>query len=406
MNYSNAEIVVTGIGVYNTIGIHADSFWEQLLAGKNGLRKIDLFDVSEQRAQTGCQLTELLPSAWFASESETMGRTTRIVLPPIEEALLQAGLDQADCSGGKTGLCIGTTMGEIEPLEKAMRGDPNGQTGGPHAIAEQIATLLALQGPIWTFTNACAAGNFAIARSMDELRSGRADRMIAAGVDAMSWAAFTGFNSLRAMSTDACRPFDVTRKGLILGEGAGVLVMERRESAEARGVTPLAHILGYGMTSDAHHITRPDPKAKGAVRAMREAVAMAGIHPDQIDYVSAHGTGTMANDRMEATALREVFANHPTSVKVSSIKGHIGHTLGAASAIEAVMSVKALQTQMLPPTLHLENLDPACVADSLHMLREPWRGKVSLILSNSYAFGGVNSSIVLSAPQEGGVFHE
>jgi len=272
-----------------------------------------------------------------------------------------------------------------------MGGRDTGVPGGPSVIAEHAAEWFSLNGPRWTLTNACAAGNVAIAKAMDELLNGRADVMVAAGVDAMSWVAFTGFASLRAMSPDVCRPFDAGRKGLILGEGAAALVLERKTDVQRRGVRPRAVLAGYGMNADAHHITQPDPRAAGPVKAMRQALRMAELEPARIGYINAHGTGTPANDRMEAVAMAEVFGE--TAV-TSSIKGHIGHTLGAASAIEAAVCVKVLETGILPPTIHHRAKDPAC---SVHIVaNEPLKKEVAHVMSNAYAFGGINSTIILS----------
>ncbi len=396
------DIVITGLGVHTSIGNRVDAFWDGLLEGRSGNRPIRSFDVGGYRNQNGCEIADIPDSTAFGEPLSSMGRTTRILVPALEEALADAGLTAEECGSFRTGLCVGTTMGEIGPLEAALRTGVPGATGGPQAIVDNVSRLIPLSGPKWTFTNACAAGNFAIAKCMDELRLRRAEVMIAAGVDAMSWVAFVGFGSLRAMSTDVCRPFDRDRKGLILGEGAGVLVLETKEHHLRRKSRARARLLGYGFNCDAHHITQPDPDAAGAIRAMRTALRMAEMTPEQIGYVSAHGTGTLANDRMESRAIQAVFGNAEQPVGVSSIKGHIGHTLGAASSIEAVMCVKALETGIFPPTLGLREIDPLCRMDRLRLLRTPWTKPADVVLSNSYAFGGVNSSIVLGIGQERG----
>lgn len=390
---TKTDVVISGIGVNASLGQGADSCWNGLLDGRAGVGRVESFDVADHRNQFACEIRAMPESAWFRQEVDVMGRTTRIVVPAVEEAMQDAQITLDDCKRMKVGLCVGTTMGEIEPLEHTLHKPPSTKRGGPRAIADNLAQLFPLAGPVWTFTNACAAGNFAIARCMDELRAGRADLMIAAGVDALSWIAFTGFSSLRAMSPDRCRPFDQDRQGLILGEGAGVLVLETVAHLAKRRARARARLLAYGFNGDAHHITQPDPEAKGAIRAMRAAMEMADIEPGHIDYVSAHGTGTVANDAMEARAIRTVFEGG--NVQVSSIKGHLGHTLGAASAIEAIMCVKALETDIRPPTLHLEHVDPACQQPCIEFIRSPGRGKAAYILSNSYAFGGINSSIIL-----------
>ncbi|WP_128895411.1 beta-ketoacyl-[acyl-carrier-protein] synthase family protein [Longirhabdus pacifica] len=391
------NIGITGTGVVASIGNDTQTFWDQLLEGQSGRNKIRGFDVSEHRNQFGCEIDDIPTSHFFDHEMKQMGRATNIVMPALEEAWQDANLTLEDFQQYKVGVCVGTTMGEIEPLEKALRHEKdNPMMGGPHAIIHNMEQLISLQGPKWTFTNACAAGNFAIARCMEALQSGHADIMIALGVDAMSWVAFTGFSSLRAMSNDHCSPFQQDRKGLLLGEGAGVLILEREDHYRKRKVKSKAHVLGYGFNCDAHHITQPDPNAKGAVRAMREALAMANVSPEQIQYVSAHGTGTMANDRMESKAIQHLLEGSQHQIAMSSIKGHIGHTLGAASAIEAIMCTKALETGLFPQTANLKKVDEQCQCDEIQFIQQPMRCESDVVLSNAYAFGGINSSIVLS----------
>ncbi|WP_253735879.1 beta-ketoacyl synthase [Paenibacillus sp. FJAT-26967] len=398
MKTSGRQAVVTGLGVVTSIGSGEETFFQHLLEGSTGLKPVTVFDTSGHTNKLACQIDEIPLSLYNREEIRASGRATRILVPAIEQALRNAGLEHEASAGCRIGLCVGTTMGDIDPLENALHGQSSRAFGGPHEITGQIQRMMRLQGPAWTFTNACAAGNFAIARAVDEIAAGRADIMIACGVDSLSWVAFTGFSTLRAMAPDKCRPFDAARKGLILGEGAGVLVIESLEHAILRKVRPRARLLGYGMSCDAHHITQPDPEGRGAARAMEAALRMAGLAPCAVDYVSLHGTGTMANDRMEARAQEAVFSEGSLP-PASSIKGHLGHTLGAASAIEAVMSVKCLETGIAPMTLNLEQVDPECSIPVIRGQSKP--GKYRTILSNSYAFGGVNSSILLGACTSG-----
>ncbi|MFC5407293.1 beta-ketoacyl-[acyl-carrier-protein] synthase family protein [Cohnella soli] len=382
------EIVITGIGVITSIGSTLDETWDKLLAGISGARTIRTFDVSGHQHQIGCEVEDFEHLSLIGRPG---GRATGLLLPVVEDALYNARLIDREWDDRIAGISVGTTMGEISPYEDAMLGRGISARGGPSVLADHAGEWFSLNGPSWTITNACAAGNMAIARAVEELRLGRADVMIAAGVDAMSWIAFTGFASLRAMAPDVCRPFDLERKGLLLGEGAAALILERKRDAVARGVKPRAIISGYGLSADAHHITQPDPKAAGSIKAMRKALAMAKLDPEQIGYVSAHGTGTPANDRMECVAMAEVFGEE---IRTSSIKGHIGHTLGAASAIEAAVCVKALETGILPPTLHLRTKDPSCAVAVI--ANEPVSVNVDHMMSNAYAFGGINTSIILS----------
>ncbi|MGM1048290.1 MAG: beta-ketoacyl-[acyl-carrier-protein] synthase family protein [Bacillota bacterium] len=379
------SIVVTGMGVVSSIGCYTEKFWESLLAGIDGINQITTFDVQEHANKRGCEVRNFQE---FASvHSIGSEKVTTMLMTAIEDSFYQAKVDwfYPDI---KIGLCVGTTMGKQGEVQKNNYLPIDNLNYGPNIIAENIARSLRLQGPVWTMTNACAAGNFAIAQAYNEINKGNADVMIVGGVDVLSWAAFTGFSSLRAMSKDFCRPFDINRKGLILGEGAGVVILEKESHARARKVEPLARILGYGLTCDAYHITQPDPEAKGAILSMHQALEMAGLSKKDIGYVSAHGTGTLANDRMEAYAMEQLFGEE---ILTSSIKGHIGHTLGAASVIEAVACVKMLQTGILPHTLHLDKVDPKCKVRVIS--HQPLIKQVDYILSNAYAFGGINSTV-------------
>jgi 3-oxoacyl-[acyl-carrier-protein] synthase II len=382
------EIVISGISVVTSIGINVEKSWDGLLSSEHGIKEIKSFDVRHHLNKLGCEIEQI--DQYILPHEQTGGRASSLFQIALSDAMHDADIHLNSFSPERIGICVGTTMGEVEPFEQLLKQQRLGSKGGPSIIMEKMASLYGLGGPQWTVTNACAAGNFAIARAIDELRLGRADVMIAGGVDAMSWAAFTGFSSLRAMSQDYCRPFDKNRKGLLLGEGAGVLILETMEHLVKRSGTPRARCLGYGMNNDAHHITQPDPKGKGAIRAMKQALLMAQLSNDNIDYVSAHGTGTPANDRMESVAISSLFGE---KMLTSSIKGNIGHTLGAASAIEAAMCVKMMETGNIPPTLHLREQDPLCQMDVVHS--EPRKKKMEYIMSNAYAFGGINSSIIL-----------
>ncbi|WP_255259347.1 beta-ketoacyl-[acyl-carrier-protein] synthase family protein [Bacillus toyonensis] len=379
-------VYITGVGTTTSIGTSINEIWDGLLNGVHGVKHITLFDTSKHINKNACEITNL--TDFISPELSNFGRATSMFIVALEDAIYDAGLSMEDLKKYRVGLSIGTTMGEIEPFESGYH---HGLKGGPHVIADQIYKKYQLSGPKWTLTNACAAGNFAIARAIEDINLGRADIVIAGGVDALSWAAFTGFSSLRAMSPDLCRPFDQDRKGIILGEGAGVLIIESDKHFQKRTNKPAkAKLLGYGINSDAHHITQPDPNAIGAIKAMEDALEMGNTDKKHIKYVNAHGTGTQANDLMESKAINTLFNN---KVKTSSIKGHIGHTLGAASAIEAVICTKILETKLIPATLNLKNKDINCdievVAEKAVHLDSDY------ILSNAFAFGGVNSSILL-----------
>jgi 3-oxoacyl-[acyl-carrier-protein] synthase II len=260
------------------------------------------------------------------------------------------------------------------------------------AIAEGVACALGFEGPLLTLPTACAAGNYAVADALEILRSGAAQVMLAGGADAFSRSAFIGFSRLHAMSPDVCRPFDRERQGLLLGEGAAVLVLERAEHARARGRRPLAKVLGAAQSCDGYHITGPHPEGRGAARVMVGALADARLTTEDVDHINAHGTGTLHNDRVESLAIRTVFGERAAEIPVSSIKALTGHTMGAAGAIESVASVLALVHETVPPTWNFRTPDPECALDVVP--NSPRRAALRTVLNNSYAFGGNNASIL------------
>lgn len=385
------NVYISGIGVCTSIGNTVKETWENILLGKNGTKKISKFSGLDLNA---CEIEHIHELKSTYAHLEDIGNVTKLFLKTAEEALQDAELEIN--GSDKIGLSIGTTMGEIDCLEDRLlnKSFHSKYLGGPDIITNQSYKLLNLNGPSWTVTNACAAGNIAISKAMDEIINHDVDIMIAGGVDVLSWIAIHGFKSLKAISPNLCTPFDIDRKGLVLGEGAGVLVLESERHLLKRSKVPRAKLLGYGISSDTHHITQPDPNGLGAIQAMNSALRMAGLSTEEINYVSAHGTGTMANDLMESKAITETFKN--TNPFVSSIKGQLGHTLGGASAIEAALSVQAIHTNTLPPNINIRNQDPNI---SLNLIIDkPLKTHIQHIMSNAYAFGGVNTSIILGRP--------
>lgn len=378
-----SPIVVSGIAVMTSIGANINDTWDGLLNQKNGAKPVSSFPINEHKHRNACEVTDI--SLFCDRNVVKLGRASSMLITTIDDALSDAKVEINQIE--KCGVCIGTTMGELSGITNNS-GAINKY--GPHILSENIKKHYNISGPSWTLTNACAAGNFSIARAVDELEKGNADVMIAAGVDAMSWVAFTGFSSLRAMSPDICRPFDKNRKGLILGEGAGVLILETLEHLLKRKGSAKGTILGYGFNCDAHHITQPDPNAIGAILAMESALKNANLTISDIGYVNAHGTGTPANDLMEGKALYDFFGEY---IKTSSIKGNIGHTLGAASVIEAAICIKVLEEKLVPPTANIENLDPNIKVEVIKDI--PQHFDYKFIMSNAYAFGGINSSIII-----------
>ncbi len=390
--------MITGLGAVSPVGVGVETFWESLLTGRSGAAEVSSFDAAPFPVRIGCEVRGL------ALESERQPRPGRAALLAAQagrQALAQAGLEGAALA--EVALCVGTTMGESCWLEAwepdAVRAGPHAVPAeelvrsGPDRVGRDIAAELELGGRVTVLAGACAAGNYALGHALDLVRSGRAERVIAGGTDAFSRVAFTGFARLGALAAEACRPFSADRDGLVLGEGAALLVVESASAAAARGAEPLAELAGIGLSGDAFHIVSPDPTGAGAARAMTAALADAGVAGGEVGYVSAHGTGTLANDRAEVAGARAVFGRH--GPPMSSIKALTGHGLGAASALEAVACVLALREQTAPPTWNLMHADPDCAWDVIP--NEPRALDFEVALSNAYAFGGCNASLVLRA---------
>lgn len=384
-------VVITGMGVVTPIGVGVPALWRNLLAGATAAAPAAGIDPGDLPGRLACEVRQDLPGA-PAPPGPRRGRATALLAAAVAEGLGQSGVRPGL---ERVGLCVGTTMGEIGAHEDDLLAGRTGTGLELSGITRQIADRFHLTGPTWTLTNACAAGNYALARAHLDLMSGRAGTVVACGVDMLSWVAFAGFSSLRAMARERCQPFDRHRQGLILGEGAAALVLETEEHARHRGAAVLARMPGYGLSCDARHPTHPD--AAGMALAMERALRHAGLRPEQIDYVSAHGTGTPNNDRSEAQAIHLVFGDGAPRVPVSSIKAQIGHTLGAASATEAVVCVQALREGVVPATMNLVELDPECRLDVVP--NEPRAQRLRYVMSNGYAFGGNNSAVILAAAE-------
>lgn len=376
------------------IGVDAGSFWSALLEGRTGAAPVTGFDTSPFTSRLGCEVRGVAQSVWPGP-----GRAATLAIEAGRQALADAGLTRAEIAD--TALVLGTTMGESCWLESwsadAVRAGacavPAEQLvrSGPDAIGVNVAAALRLCGRVSVLAGACAAGNYALGRALDLVRLGRAERVLAGGTDAFSRVAFTGFSRLGALASEACRPFSADRDGLVLGEGAAFLLVESEKAAASRGAQPVAELAGIGLSGDAFHIVSPDPEGRGAARAMIAALADAGVDRRDVGYLSAHGTGTPANDRAEVAAVRSVFgAGGPP---MSSIKALTGHGLGAASAIEAVACVLALRAQVVPPTWNFVGADPDCDWDVIP--NEPRALELHAVLSNAYAFGGCNASLLL-----------
>ncbi|HEX6903133.1 MAG TPA: beta-ketoacyl-[acyl-carrier-protein] synthase family protein [Thermoanaerobaculia bacterium] len=396
------RIAVTGLGLVTPIGAGRREVWEGLLAGRSGFAPVESFDTRAFSVHVGAEVRGFRPEGYVRTlDPDELGRASQLAIAAARMALDDAGLDPGAVTPERAGVAMGTTSGEPREVERFDDRYLAGETDrvGPefisrypcHLIAAHVARELGFAGPNTMIPTACAAGNYAIAHALDVLWSGRAEVMLAGGADAFSRITYTGFHRLGAIAPERCQPFDRNRKGMIPGEGAAVLVLEPAERALARGARVYAEVAGYGLSCDAHHMTAAHPEGEGAARAMERALADAGVAPEDISYISAHGTGTPTNDRLETLAVKRVFGDAARRTPMSSIKSMIGHTMGAASAIEAAVCALAVAEGRIPPTMNLE--DPE---DDLDYVPNTAREhRVRLAMNNAYAFGGNNASVIL-----------
>jgi len=399
--------VVTGAGALSPLGPGVVAFWDGLLAGRVALGPIRGFDT------TGCTNDIAGEVAGFSAD-DTIGidaarrldRLSQFALAAANEALRDSGLDLSRLDRTRVGVVLATTLGGMllgEAYHRRRPGDAFDTRQLLHmpyyAVSARLARDLGVRGPVVSPSIACASGTHAIGLGLELIRLGHADVLVVGGVETLCPFVVHGFNCLRATTGDTVRPFDARRDGLLLGEGAAVLVVEAAAHAAARGVPADVEVAGTGLSGDAAHITAPARDGAGAARAMQGALDDASLTADAVDFVSAHGTGTVYNDAMEMAAIASVLGRRVSQVPVNSIKGVIGHTLGAAGTFEAIMSVRVLQTGLIPPTVNCEELDPACPLDVVRAT--PRRHRVQTILSTSSAFAGNNAAIVLRHTRDG-----
>ncbi len=409
------RVVVTGMGMVTALGNDVPSTWEGLLAGRSGIRTIESFDPSRLTVRIAAEVQDFDSS--HVLDRKDQRRTDRYIqfgLVAAREAMDQAGLP-ARLDGDlaeRTGAILGTGLGGVGTLNdgftiNALRGPDRISPflipmGIPNVGAGQIAISYGMTGPNFATASACATGGHAIGEASETIRRDDADIMLAGGSEACILEVLIGgFAAMRALSTRnddpeaASRPFDKGRDGFVCGEGAGVLVLEALEHAQARGATPLAELVGYGATADASHITLPAPGGIGAVRAARRALVKAGLTPEDVQHVNAHATSTPEGDKTELQAIKTIFGDHARSLNVTANKSMIGHTLGAAGAIEAITTVLAIREGRVPPTINLTDPDPE--ADGLDLTPGTAQTRdVRVALSNSFGFGGQNTALVFS----------
>lgn len=398
------RVVITGIGLLTPIGIGKSEFWKNLLDGKSGIEPVRAFDTSSYDVHLGAEVKGFDPHRFISSSQVAkMGKCSQLAVAAASLALQDADLNSNDTEGENFGVVIGTTMGESQVLEEIDRvWIQDGMDHIPNDLPPQypcnripahVAREFHLRGPNMMIPTACSAGNYAIGYAADLLKQNRADVMLAGGADCISRIAYTGFARVAAIAPEVCQPFDKNRKGMMVGEGACVLVLELLQHASRRNATMYAEVLGYGLGCDAYHMTGSHPEGLGMVRAMEKAFRHSGVAVDQIDYISAHGTGTPTNDRTETLAMKKIFGPSLNGIPTSSIKSMIGHTMGAASAIEAATCILSIRNHAVPPTINYMEKDPECDLDCVPNTARDH--PVNIAINNSAAFGGLNASLIL-----------
>lgn len=396
------RVVITGAGIITALGLgwkpNAAGFRE----GRRAFRSVTLFDASRQRVKTAAEVDlppGLPPTLVHRRQATRLDRAAKLLLWAGHEAWEQSGWQ----SGQHLPIVLGTTSGGMSLGEAMFRQailSPHSQRRQPTRVANyqaqrqgmDLAEAIGSTGPVTIIANACASGANALGHAWDLLRQGRAERVVTGGYEGLSELVFSGFDTLQALSPTCCRPFDARRDGLALGEGAAVLALETLDSAQRRDANILGEIVGYGAATDSHHLTQPHPEGAAAFASMTAACESARLTPGQIDYVNAHGTGTVLNDSAEAAAINRWAGPRARTLPVSSTKSSIGHLLGAAGAVEAVICLMALREQWLPPTSTLETSDPIC---EFPIVREPTDASLEYALTNSFGFGGANATLIL-----------
>jgi 3-oxoacyl-[acyl-carrier-protein] synthase II len=403
-------IVVTGIGVLTSIGCSRSDFWNSLLSGRSGVRRTQAFDPDGHKSQIASEVTSFNPEDFISrKQANKMARVSQFAVGAALEAGRDAGLDLEKEDLSRVGCVIGSAAGDYNYIEEQYSKFQKRGPGSvnpmsipriiPNMPACNVSIILGIHGLSMGIATACATGAHSIGMALGLLREGRADVIFAGGAEStITPMVVDGYASMRVLSKRndeperASRPFDAGRDGFVIGEGAGVLVLESLGHAKKRGAEPLAELKGFGMSSDAYNIALPEPKGRSAAAAIKDALRDARINPEDIGYINAHGTSTKVNDRTETLAVKQVFKNN--SIPISSNKSMIGHTLGASGAIEAAATVLSVRHGILPPTINYETKDPECDLDVIP--NEAREKKVNIAISNNFGFGGQNGVLVFS----------
>ena len=410
------RVVVTGIGLITPVGNSVETTWSALLQGKSGVDYIKKFDVEKFPVRFAAEVKDFDPLAYIEKkEARKMGAFIHYAIAAADEAIKDSGLIINDDNAEQTGTYISSGIGDFWAIEREhskLLNDGPGRVSPffiPSAIvnlaAGQVSIRHGAKGPNSATATACSAGAHAIGDSFRIIERGDADVMICGGAEsAITPMSVAGFAAMRALSTrnddpqHASRPFERDRNGFVIGEGAGIVILEELESAKRRGAKIYAELVGYGMTADAFHITMPDETGSGAIRVMQKALKDAGVAPESVDYINAHGTSTPYNDKFETAAIKQTFGDHAYKLAVSSTKSMTGHLLGAAGGIEGVFSVLSIHHSIVPPTINYVNPDPDCDLD--YVPNEPREKSIRYALSNSFGFGGTNAALLFKRYEE------
>ncbi|QFT88364.1 3-oxoacyl-[acyl-carrier-protein] synthase 2 [Bacillus sp. THAF10] len=409
MQMPKKRVVVTGMGAITPIGLNVNEAWQNAINGVSGITNLTRVDSEKFPAKVAAEIKDFNAEEFMdKKEARKMDRFTQYAIAASFMAVKDANLEITDEIAPRVGVWVGSGIGGMETFEQQYRTflEKGARRVSPFFVpmmipdmaTGQISIALGAKGVNSCTVTACATGTNSIGDAFKVIQRGDADVMVSGGTEApLTEMSFAGFSSAKALSlnpdpTTASRPFDANRDGFVMGEGAGIVVLEELEHALARGARIYAEIVGYGATGDAHHITAPAPGGEGGVRAMKMAIEDASLTPEDIDYINAHGTSTEYNDKFETLAIKEVFGSHAKTVAISSTKSMTGHLLGAAGGVEAIFTIKAIEKSILPPTINLETPDPECDLD--YVPNESRQKEVRAAMSNSLGFGGHNATIV------------
>ena len=404
------RVVVTGMGVVTSLSCDVSDLWNQVLAGESGIHDLKLVDTTDFRVKIGGDVYDWNPGDYIdRKEAKRLDRFSQFALYAGSKAVEDSGIDFTKEEPFRCGVILGSGIGGLQEIETQIE---RLLSKGPERVSAftipklmlnaaggNLSIRYGLQGPNYTVATACASATNAMGDALKTIQYGDADIMITGGTEAaITPMGVSGFQNMKALSmrndapTQASRPFDLNRDGFVISEGAGILVIEELEHAKQRGANILCELFGFGSSGDAAHITQPNEQGLGAAQAMKNALNDAGLNPEVVDYINAHGTSTPLGDQAETAAIKEVYKQHAYDLSISSTKSQLGHSLGASGGIELIISIKALNQQVVPPTINLETPDPKCDLD--YTPNQPRERAISTIMSNSFGFGGHNASIV------------